>query len=324
MKLYQKTIVSLCAGLSLLGLGTAQAQNYPERAVTMVVPFPAGGPTDLVARVVARKLSEQMGETFIVENKGGANGAIGMQAVAAARPDGYTILYNTSSIALTPNLYSKLSFTPSKDFVGVSSTATVPMVILTHPSVPADTLEEFIAYAKDNPNQLSFASAGAGNVTHLTAHLLNQATGISAAHIPYRGSAPGLVDLVGGQVQFMVNTINDSYPMIRDGRVKALAVTSSERSHLLPDVPTVAETVLPGFESGAWQGIAVPAKTPTEIIERLNKEITLALQSPEVKEQLDTQGTQVLGSSSEDYQTYIAQETKRWGEVIRDAGVKLD
>ncbi|MCX5591515.1 Bug family tripartite tricarboxylate transporter substrate binding protein [Alcaligenes endophyticus] len=324
MKLYQKTIVSLCAGLSLLGLGTAQAQNYPERAVTMVVPFPAGGPTDLVARVVARKLSEQMGETFIVENKGGANGAIGMQAVAAARPDGYTILYNTSSIALTPNLYSKLSFTPSKDFVGVSSTATVPMVILTHPSVPADTLEEFIAYAKDNPNQLSFASAGAGNVTHLTAHLLNQATGISAAHIPYRGSAPGLVDLVGGQVQFMVNTINDSYPMIRDGRVKALAVTSSERSHLLPDVPTVAETVLPGFESGAWQGIAVPAKTPTEIIERLNKEITIALQSPEVKEQLDTQGTQVLGSSSEDYQTYIAQETKRWGEVIRDAGVKLD
>lgn len=309
-------------------MGAAQAQSssaaYPDRSITMIVPFPPGGPTDLVARVLARQLADQMGQTVVVENKGGANGTIGMQAAANAKGDGYTVLYNTSSIALSPNLYSKLAFDPQKDFAPISSTATVPMVLLVHPSVPANNVREFIDYARARPGKLSYASAGNGNVTHLTAFLFAQSTGIDAMHVPYRGSAPGMTDLVGGQVQFMTNTINDSLPFIRDGRVKALAITSAKRSDLLPDVPTLGESVMPGFESGAWQGVVAPAGTPDAIVDRLNKEIRAALATDAVLGQLAKQGTQPLGSSPQDYKQYIASEIKRWGDVIKAAGVKLD
>lgn len=310
---------------TLLPLGAqAQADNYPERPITMVVPFPPGGPTDLVARVLSRQLADQMGQSVVVENRGGANGTIGMQAAANARSDGYTILYNTSSIALSPNLYSKLAFDPENDFTAISSTAVVPMVLLVHPSVPANNIEEFISYARENPGKLSYASAGNGNVTHLTAFLLTQSANIDAVHIPYRGSAPGMTDLVGGQVHFMTNTLNDSLPFVREGRVKALAITSAQRSELLPEVPTLAESVMPGFESGAWQGVVAPTGTPEPIIARLNEEIQTALKSDLVHDQLAKQGAQILGSSAGDYQKYISDEIVRWGEVIRAAGVKLD
>lgn len=302
----------------------AQADNYPERPITMIVPFPPGGPTDLVARVLAKQLSDQMGQSVIVDNRGGANGTIGMQAAASARPDGYTILYNTSSIALAPNLFSNLSFDSEKDFTAISSTAVVPMVVLVHPSVPADNVQQFIDYAKKNPGQLSYASAGNGNVTHLTAFLFTQSAGIDAVHVPYRGSAPGMTDLVGGQVHFMTNTLNDSLPFVREGRVKALAITSAKRSELLPEVPTLAESVMPDFESGAWQGVVAPAGTPTAIIDRLNQEIREALKSDLVREQLAKQGTQILGSSPQEYQKYISDEIVRWGEVIRAAGVTVN
>lgn len=302
----------------------AQTDKYPERPITMIVPFPPGGPTDLVARVLAKQLGDQMGQTVIVDNKGGANGTIGMQAAASAKADGYTILYNTSSIALAPNLFSKLSFDPQKDFTAISTTAVVPMVLLVHPSVPAKTVQEFIDYAQKNPGKLSYASAGNGNVTHLTAFLFAQSANIDATHIPYRGSAPGMTDLVGGQVHFMTNTLNDSLPFVREGRVKALAITSAKRSELLPDVPTLGESVMPEFESGAWQGIVAPAGTPQPIIERLNKEIHKALESDMVREQLAKQGTQILGNSPAEYQKYIADETVRWGNVIRAAGVTVN
>lgn len=317
---------ALFAAALLLPLATptVQAAAWPDKPITMIVPFPPGGPTDLVARVMASQLSQQLGQTIIVENKGGANGTIGMTAAANAKADGYTILYNTSSIALAPNLYTKLALDPANDFDAVSSTAVIPLVLLTHPSVPANTIAEFIEYARKNPDKLSYGSAGAGNVTHLGAFLFNQSTGIQAQHIPYRGSAPALTDLVGGQVQFMTNTLNDSLPFIRDKRVKALVVTSKERSDKLPDVPTVAEGTIAGFEMGAWQGIVVPAGTPPEIVQQLNVEIRKALKSDSILKQLAAQGAQPLGSSAEEYAAYIASETARWGDVIKAAGVQLN
>ncbi|MGE8687786.1 MAG: Bug family tripartite tricarboxylate transporter substrate binding protein [Achromobacter sp.] len=316
----------LAASLAILALGGAAGAHaaWPERPVTMVVPFPPGGPTDLVARVLAKQLTDQLGQTVVVENKGGANGNIGMQYAAAAKPDGYTVLYNTSSIALSPNLYRSLAFDPVKDFAPVSSTAVIPLVLLVHPSVPAKDTQSFVQYARAHPGKLSYGSAGAGNVTHLGALLLLRSLEIDAVHVPYRGSAPAMTDLVGGQVQLMTNTLNDSLGFVREGKLRALAVTSSARSDQLPDVPTVAETAVPGFEMGAWQGVVVPAGTPEPVIEKLNAEIRRALQSPEMQKQLKAQGAQALGSTPQEYAAYIKSEISRWGEVVKAANVKLD
>ncbi|MFD4838813.1 Bug family tripartite tricarboxylate transporter substrate binding protein [Achromobacter sp. NPDC058515] len=316
----------LAASLAVLALGGAAGAQaaWPERPITMVVPFPPGGPTDLVARVLAKQLTDQMGQTVVVENKGGANGNIGMQYAAAAKPDGYTVLYNTSSIALSPNLYRSLAFDPVKDFAPVSTTAVIPLVLLVHPSVPAKNAQAFVEYARQHPGKLSYGSAGAGNVTHLGALLLLRSLDIDAVHVPYRGSAPAMTDLVGGQVQVMTNTLNDSLGFIREGKLRALAVTSSARSDQLPDVPTVAETVAPGFGMGAWQGVVAPAGTPAPVIEKLNAEILRALQSPEMQKQLKAQGAQALGSTPQEYAAYIKSEIQRWGEVVKAANVKLD
>ncbi|CUI56422.1 Bug family tripartite tricarboxylate transporter substrate binding protein [Achromobacter aegrifaciens] len=316
----------LAGSLAILALGAAASAHaaWPERPITMVVPFPPGGPTDLVARVLAKQLTDQLGQTVVVENKGGANGNIGMQYAAAAKPDGYTVLYNTSSIALSPNLYRSLAFDPVKDFAPVSSTAVIPLVLLVHPSVPAPDTRTFVQYAREHPGKLSYGSAGAGNVTHLGALLLLRSLEIDAVHVSYRGSAPAMTDLVGGQVQLMTNTLNDSLGFIREGKLRALAVTSGARSEQLPDVPTVAETVAPGFEMGAWQGVVVPAGTPAPVIDKLNAEIRRALQSPEMTRQLKAQGAQALGSTPQEYAAYIKSEIARWGEVVKAANVKLD
>lgn len=326
MRHTSRLIASLLLAVPGLLLAPAQAQtdNYPDRAITMIVPFPAGGPTDIVARLMAKQMGDQMGQSIVVENRGGASGTIGMQAAVNAKADGYTILYNTSSIALSSILYTNLSYNPEKDFAAITSTATVPMVVLVHPSVPANNIQEFVDYASKNPGKLSYASSGNGNVTHLTAFLFSQSANIDAVHVPYRGSAPAMIDLVGGQVDYMTNTLNDSLPFVRDGRLKALAITSAQRSEQLPDVPTLAESVMPGFESGAWQGLVAPTGTPQAIITRLNDEALKALASDEVRTQLAQQGTQILGSTPEEYQKYISSEIVRWGDVIRAAGVKLD
>lgn len=319
---YSASIIVISLGL--IAPGVSQTTDWPTRPVTMVVPFPPGGPTDLIARVIAKQLSEQLGQTFVVDNKGGANGNIGGQAVASSKPDGYTVLYNTSSLALSPSLYKELSYSPQKDLIPVSTTAVVPLVLVINPKLPVNNIQEFIAYAKKNPGKLAYASSGNGNITHLGAFLLNQATGIDAVHVPYRGSAPAMIDLVGGQVQYDTNTLNDSVQFIRDNRVKALAVTSAKRSPVLPDVPTVSETVVPGFEMGAWQGIVVPAGTDPAIVKKFNTEILKALKSPAVVKQLEDQGAQVLGSTPEEYKDYLASEIKRFAKVVKDAGVTLN
>ena len=291
---------------AVFGAAPAQAQPaFPSKPITMIVPFPPGGPTDLVARVIAQQMSESMGQPVIIDNRAGANGNLGAVLAVKAPADGYTVLYNTSSIALSPALYKSLSYDVKRDLAPVALTAVVPLALVVSPSIPANTVKEFIAYAKANPGKLSYGSAGNGNVTHLGAFQFVQANGIDAVHVPYKGSSPADIDLVGGQIQFMTDTVNSVMPFVRDKRLKMLAVTTARRMALFPDVPTLAESGMPGFEVGAWQGVMVPANTPKPIIQRLNAEVMKALQSPEVRQKLALQGAEPLGSTPEAYGAYF-------------------
>lgn len=316
-------LVALSAAV-LAPLGSAVAQSYPTRAINLVVPFPPGGPTDLVARVIAQQMSAQMGQPVVVDNRPGANGNIAAAAVSRATPDGYTVLYNTSSITLSPALYKNLGYDVKKDLAPVGSTAVVPLALVVNPSIPANTVQEFIAYAKANPGKLSYGSAGNGNITHLVAYQFAQINGIDATHIPYRGSAPANVDLVAGQIHFMTDTINSVAGFIRDNRVRLLGVTTAKRIALFPDAPTLSESGMPGFEAGAWQGMMVPAGTPPDVINRLNTELNKALKSPEVQERLAKQGAETLGSTPAEYGAYIASELKRWEALVKATGISLD
>ena len=319
---FRRTLLGLAAA-ACLPL-TALAQTYPSKPITLLVPFPPGGPTDLVARVLAKKMSEQMGQSIVIDNKPGANGNIAAVAAAKAPADGYTVLYNTSSITLSPALYKSLTYDVQRDLAPVALTAVVPLALVVNPAVPVNNVREFIAYAKANPGKLSYGSAGNGNVTHLAAFQLVRHHDIDATHVPYRGSAPADVDLVAGQIQFMTDTINSVMPFVKEKRLKLLAVTTNQRMSLFPEVPTLAETVMPGFEAGAWQGIMVPANTPKAVVQRLNAEINKALQSAEVKEKLALQGAEPLGSTSEEYGAYVKKELARWAAVVKATGVTLE
>ncbi|KAI3591904.1 BUG/TctC family periplasmic protein [Cupriavidus sp. U2] len=300
------------------------AATYPDRPIRLVVPFPPGGPTDLVSRVIARKMSDELGQPVLVDNRPGANGNIGNEIVAKAPADGYTVLYNTSSIALSQALYKKLPYDVKRDLLPVAMTANVPLVLEVNAQVPANTVPEFVAWLKSHPGKMTYGSAGNGNVTHLAAFLFLQANGLDAVHAPYKGSAPALTDLASGQVQFMTDTINSSLPFIRDKRMKALAVTSAARSAQLPDVPTLAESGMQGFEVGAWQGMMVPAKTPPDIVRKLNAAALKALGSADVRASLAAQGAEARGSSPDAYAKYLTQEIDRWQKVVKDTGVTLD
>lgn len=318
-------LLGCAAGVAALApTGVAQAQSYPTKPITLVVPFPPGGPTDQVARVLAQKLTEQMGQSVVVDNKPGANGNIGGAQVAKAAGDGYTLLYNTSSVTLSPALYKNLAYDVQKDLAPVALTAVVPLALVVHPSIPASTVREFVEYARAHPDKLSYGSAGNGNVTHLAAFQFTKDLGINATHVSYRGSAPADVDLVAGQIQFMTDTINSVMPFVKDKRLKLLAVTTARRMSLYPDVPTLAETVMPGFEAGAWQGVMVPAQTPPALVQRLNAEINRALQSEEVRAKLAVQGAEPLGSTPEEYRAYIGKELQRWAGVVKSTGVTLE
>ncbi|MFD0666219.1 tripartite tricarboxylate transporter substrate binding protein [Ramlibacter sp. MAHUQ-53] len=317
---------TLLAAMAVLAapLGAFAQGSYPDKPVRMVIAFPPGGPTDLVARVLAQKLTEQMGQQVVVDNKPGANGNIAAELVAKAPADGYTVFYNTSAVALSPALYKKLSYDVRTDLAPVALTAVIPLVLAVHPSVPANTVPEFLAYVKANASKVSYGSAGNGNITHLGAFLMLQSQGLSAQHIPYKGSAPALTDAVAGQTQFLTDTINSALPFIRDKRLKALAVTSLQRSPVLPDVPTLSEAGLRGFEVGAWQGVMVPARTAPEIVNRLNAELMKALASPDVKAKLAAQGATPLGSTPAEYAAYIRDELARWDRVVKATGATLE
>ena len=304
--------------------GLSHAQPYPAKPVRMILAFPPGGPTDIVARVLAQKLTEQLGQQVIVDNKPGAGGNIGAELAARAPNDGYTMFYNTSAIVINPALYGKASYDTLKDFVPVALTAAIPMVLVVHPSLPAKNMKEFVDLVKSKPGQMSYSSSGTGTITHLASAMLTAQMGLNAVHIPYKGSAPGLVDLAAGQTQFMTDTINTAIAYIKDGRMRAIAVTSAKRSSVLPDLPTFSESGLPGFDAAAWQGVVLPAGTPVDVVTKLNTEIIKALQDPAVRARLAAQGADVYGSTPAEYGAYIRAEMPRWAKIIKESGAKAD
>ncbi len=300
------------------------AQSWPTKPVRMIIAFPPGGPTDLVSRVLAQKLSEQLGQQVIVDNKPGAGGNIAAELAARAAPDGYTIFYNTSAIVIGPALYGKVNYDTLKDFAPVLLTASVPMVLVVNPQLPARSVKEFVDLAKTRSGALNYSSSGTGTITHLASAMMSTQTGIQTQHIPYKGSAPGLVDLASGQTQFMIDTINTVLPYVRDNRLRGLAVTSAKRSPLLPDLPTLAEAGISGFEAAAWQGIVVPTGTPNEIVQKLNAEVNKALAHPDIRSRLAAQGADILGGTPAEYAAYLRSEMPRWAKAVKDSGAKAE
>jgi tripartite-type tricarboxylate transporter receptor subunit TctC len=310
--------------LTTLAPALAFAQAYPAKPIRMVIAFPPGGPTDIVSRIIAAKLSDQIGQQVLVENRPGAGGNIGAELVAKSPPDGYTIFYNTSAIVIGPATYSKVAYDPIKDFAPVALTATVPLVLVVNASVPAKTPREFVEHIKANAGKINYASSGSGTITHLAAALFCKEMGVQAQHIPYKGSAPALVDVASGQVQFMIDTINSTLPFVRDSRLRPLAVATLKRSSALSEVPTFHESVLPGFEMSAWQGVVVPAGTPPAVIERLNSELNKAVANADVGAKLAAQGAEPLGGTPAEYGAYIKSEFDRWARVVKEAGARVE
>src|SRR5215472_16329658 len=325
MKLPRRNFLHLAAGATALPVVSrvAWAQAYPSRPVRIIVGFAAGGPNDILARLIGQLLSERLGQPFVTENRTGAATNIATEAVVRAPPDGYTILLASTTNAINATLYDKLTFNFIRDIVPVASIGRTPFIMVVHPSVPAKTVPEFIAYAKANPGKLSMASAGVGNSGHVIGELLKMMTGDDMIHVPYRGAAPAMTDLLGGQVQVFFTPMISSIEHIKAGRLRALAVTTATRSDALPDIPTVGEFV-PGYEAIAWWGIGAPRNTPVEVIDRLNTEVNAALADPKLKAKLaDVGGTPLVGSSA-DFGRLIAEETEKWGKVSKFAGIKAD
>ena len=314
------TAVAVALGAAALPLRAQE--GYPNKPIKFVVGFPAGGPTDVVARLIADKLRESLGQQVLVENRPGAAGNLAADAVAKSAADGYTLLYASSSIATSPGLYENLPFNVKRDLVPVTETVSVPMVLVVNAQVPGSNLREFIQYAKANPGKLNFASSGNGTVTHLAAVVFGQRNGLQAQHVPYRGTAPALADLIAGNVQYTLGTINTALPFIRDGRLRALAVTGLSPAASLPGVPTLDESGMKGFEASAWQGVMAPAGTPPAIVNRLAGEIQRALNRPELKAQLDAQDAVIRASAPAKFGEYIGTEIARWTQVIKDTGTK--
>lgn len=315
----------LCAlALSIATLSPALAADvYPSKPITMITAFPAGGPTDTNARILGRGIGEQLGQPIVIDAKPGGGSTIASAYVTQAKPDGYTILYNTSSLLLGKLLYRSAKFDPLTDFVPVARTVGVPLVVAVNLSVPVNNLKELQDLAKSKPGVLNYASSGTGTIDHLAGALLSKELGIDIVHVPYKGTAPALIDVAGGRIDVMVTTLNTLLPYIKDKRMKPLAIASLNRSPLLPDVPTVAESMnLPGFEITAWNGIVAPAGTPPEAVARINAAVNKTLQDKSVMKQFHDSGAEIYGGSSENYGAYLKSELNRWQTVINDVGIQ--
>jgi tripartite-type tricarboxylate transporter receptor subunit TctC len=300
----------------------ANAQAYPTRPLRMVVPFSPGGSADIIARILMQKTAQDLGQNIVIENRAGANSNIGAELVAHASPDGYTLLYNTSSIIFNMFLYPKLGYDTFRDFSPVALTAVVPQVLVVIPSLPARNLKEFIQHLRSTSRKLDYASVGHGNIGHLTTVQFLKANKVDAVHVPYKGAPAAYADLIGGRTQFYFATITTAVPFVRDNRLRPIAVTSLAASPALPEVPTLHEAGMAGFEAGAWSGVLAPARTPADRIKVLHAAITRSLKDSAVGDQLGRQGTMVLGGSSADYGRYLRSEHERWGKIIREVGVE--
>jgi tripartite-type tricarboxylate transporter receptor subunit TctC len=319
----RRRFLHLAAGAAALPVVSriAWAQVYPSKPVRIIVRFPAGGTDDTFARLIGQRLSEQLGQPCLVENRSGASGNIGTEAVVRAPPDGYTLLLVNPANAINATLYDNLNFNFIHDIAPVASIMRVPNVIVVNPLIPARTVPEFIAYAKANPGKINMASAGIGTPPHVAGELFKMMTGINMQHVPYRGGAPAVADLVGGQVQIYFGPMSDMIEYIKSGKLHALAVTTTTRSEALPDIPTVAD-FFPSYESSFWVGLGAPKNTPVAIIDKLNKEINAALADPKIKARFADLGSSVLPGSAADFGDLIAEETEKWGKVIKFAGIK--
>lgn len=301
------------------------AQSYPAKPVTIVVPFPTGGPTDVTARMLAAALSTQFSQQFVVDNKPGAGGTLGSGMVAKAQPDGYTLLWGGSStLAVAPSLYRNLSYDPLKSFAPVSLAASGPLVFAAAASVQANDVRELIALAKSAPGRLNFASAGTGTSTHLTGELFKSRANINIVHVPYKGGGPALNDVVGGQVELIFETLAIVVPHVKSAKLKAFAVTSPSRHPLIPDVPTIAESGFPGFESTVWFGLVAPAGTPREVVQRLSAEIRSAAATPEMRNAIAKLGLETAANTPEAFTEMIKEESVKWSQVVRASGARID
>jgi tripartite-type tricarboxylate transporter receptor subunit TctC len=331
-------LAALCGAAALATLGTlawpgtarAQTTAYPDKPVRFVVPYPPGGGTDVIARIVQERLGAALGQPIVIENKGGAGGSVGTEAVAKAAPDGYTVLFTLSSHTINPAIYPKLPFDTAKDFEPVGTVASLPQVLVAHPSVPAGSLAELVALAKGKPGSLSYASVGNGSPGHLAGELFKLRTGADMTHIPYKGGGPAVTDVMGGQVPLLWVSIPAAAQHVKSGKLRALAVSTLKRSAAFPDVPTVSEaggaalSALVGFEVDSWYAMFVPAKTPRAIVERLNKALNAALADAGVRDKLLAQGSEGVGGSAEALGKTVADELPKWARLVKDANIKLE
>jgi len=303
----------------------AAAQTYPAKPIRIVVPYPAGGTSDILARSVGQKLAEAWGQSVIVDNKPGANGNVGAEIVAKAAPDGYTLLLaDIGSLAISPSVYPTLPFDPAKDFAPVTMVAYSPHILVVHPSVPVASVKDLVALAKAKPGKLNFAISGVGGAPHLAGVDFALRTGVDWVYIPYKGGAQAIADVAGGQADVTLNGMLATYPLVKGDKLKLLAVSSARRMSAIPDVPTIAEAGVPGFESGSWQGVIAPAGTPPEIVSRLNAEIVRIVGTPEMRENLSKQGAEVRTTTPDEFGAFIRTEKARWAKVVKDANVKVE
>lgn len=322
--LLQLALLTVIAALQIAP-DAASAQDYPTHPITLLVPYAAGGGNDVIARIVAERMSAGLGQSIVIENRGGAGGTIATRQVAKAAPDGYTLLIATSSLAINPSLYPNVGYDPRQDFAPIGLIASSANVVLVHPSVPVHSIAELIALAKKEDGRLTFASTGTGSSVHLAAELFAGMAGVRITHVPYKGSGPALNDLLGGHVTMMFSTMASAAGLVREGsKVRALAVTGVARSTLFPELPTVAEAGLPGYEAVLHYGIVAPAGTPRPVIDKLNAALNTALASDEVKKKLAVEGAETMPVSPDAYAKDIADEESKWSEIIRKAGVKAD
>lgn len=308
----------ICASASTL------AQQWPARPIRFLVGFPAGGPTDVVARLVGDKVSTQIGQRLIVDNRAGAAGNIAVEILAKSTPDGHTLLYSSNAIALSPGLYSRLGYDPNKDLAPVTEIGAGCLIFLVHPSLPVKNPQEFVDYAKARPGQLNYASSGTGTSTHLASVLFSQRAGLQTQHIPYKGTAPSLVDMIAGRTQFLMGAVLTAVPHVKEGRLRALAVTGAKRIQSLPDLRTIDESGFPGFVVTTWQGVFAPAGIPAPVLAKVNAEFVKAVQSPELKPRIEQQDMAPTGTGVKEFNAAYYAELKRWTKVARDAGLKAE
>jgi tripartite-type tricarboxylate transporter receptor subunit TctC len=315
----------LSLGLVIGLVPSVLAQGYPNKSIRIIVPFPPGGGNDVIGRIIAQKLTERLGQQVVVDNRAGANGIVGLQALMQAPPDGYTIAVAAAGpMAVNPSLYEKLPYDSLKDFSYITNMVIFPLILVTHPSVPAKTTQDLINLAKAKPKQLFYGTPGSGNSAHLAGELLNSMANVQTVHVPYKGQGPAMADLVAGQVQMMFASIPSVLPQVKSGQVNAIAMGSAKRVPSLPEIPTLSESGVPGFEAYSWAGMLAPAKTPKEIIARLNKEIVDILKQKDVADKLNQQGALPVGDSPEQFAAYVKAEIDKWGAVIKSANIKAD